>query len=511
MHHRRAIRLVLASTILPACYSPHDQATTGESGDDASADTTFDASGSSSTAGPTTGATMSATSASSTTDMDTSTGAGDPVCGDAMVEGEEVCDDGLNDGSYGGCEPDCMSLGPHCGDAVPQGDEMCDDGDDINGNGCNIDCIESGTVLWTRTLDEGVFYRIATNDMDDLLALGGGALASTSAVLVDLDVDGNDNWTDTYAYPSASTTYATAIGVHEMHDWLVGGRANVPGQSFNGWWRDYSDAGAPGTTTFYDNPGSTFDQVSEVAFDGAGNLFVFGGSLRDDLGQDADLWLRKFDVAGDELWTQSFDSGADDRPAAMAIGVDDYVVVTANLEEGDGKIGWLRKYGPEGNTIWTYSLGVGGYYDQIFDVAIAPDLSIAIAAEVDFAASLLKFTDDGDPDWGVTHDGGYDCVSKTCLYASEAHGVAFDSTGAVIIVGHQQSSMWGDDIWVAKYGADGEELWSDVIPAADPTNSAEHTAWDVAITSTDDIVVVGAWDENGIGGEVLQWIQKYAP
>jgi hypothetical protein len=30
-------------------------------------------------------------------------------------------------------------------------------------------------------------------------------------------------------------------------------------------------------------------------------------------------------------------------------------------------------------------------------------------------------------------------------------------------------------------------------------------------SSTDDIVVFGAWDETGIGGDVLMWMQKYAP
>ncbi len=49
-------------------------------------------------------------------------------CGDGIVAGDETCDDGVNDGSYGGCEPDC-TIGPFCGDNVLQAaNEECDDG-----------------------------------------------------------------------------------------------------------------------------------------------------------------------------------------------------------------------------------------------------------------------------------------------------------------------------------------------------------------------------------------------
>ena len=125
----------------------------------------------------------------STTDPDPTTGPGDPVCGDGEVEGDEVCDDGVNDATYGGCLEDCSGLAEHCGDAEVNGPEVCDDGvndgaydgcavdcsevgphcgdgevqnmhemcDDgpanENGAGCNVDCVTSGTVLATWRSD----------------------------------------------------------------------------------------------------------------------------------------------------------------------------------------------------------------------------------------------------------------------------------------------------------------------------------------------------------------------
>lgn len=69
------------------------------------------------------------------------------MCGDGIVTRGEVCDDGMNDGSYNGCNADCLGFGGYCGDAVLNGPEDCDDGVDANDGryqGCNPDCTPAG-------------------------------------------------------------------------------------------------------------------------------------------------------------------------------------------------------------------------------------------------------------------------------------------------------------------------------------------------------------------------------
>lgn len=56
------------------------------------------------------------------------------TCGDKLVQKDvEACDDGVNDGAYGGCEPDCTALAGHCGDFTLQEEEECDFADPKTG------------------------------------------------------------------------------------------------------------------------------------------------------------------------------------------------------------------------------------------------------------------------------------------------------------------------------------------------------------------------------------------
>jgi cysteine-rich repeat protein len=63
-------------------------------------------------------------------------------CGDGLLAPWEACDDGINDGRYDGCNPDCTK-GPRCGDGIVQTEhELCDEGSGNGGfyGGCRLDC-----------------------------------------------------------------------------------------------------------------------------------------------------------------------------------------------------------------------------------------------------------------------------------------------------------------------------------------------------------------------------------
>lgn len=67
---------------------------------------------------------------------------GNELCGNGVIDSGEACDDEINDGSYGGCEPGCQASAGFCGDGIPQLQrEACDDGVNVGGyDGCLPGC-----------------------------------------------------------------------------------------------------------------------------------------------------------------------------------------------------------------------------------------------------------------------------------------------------------------------------------------------------------------------------------
>ena len=89
-----------------------------------------------------------------------------PICGDGVVEGNEVCDIPPNNGAYGGCMPGCMARAPFCGDTVvTTPPETCDDGTNLATYGgamkvCGPGCVFApycgdGTASNGEQCDEG--------------------------------------------------------------------------------------------------------------------------------------------------------------------------------------------------------------------------------------------------------------------------------------------------------------------------------------------------------------------
>lgn len=62
------------------------------------------------------------------------------VCGNAVLEGAEICDDG-NIANGDGCSSVCLAEdAPVCGDGLKQGLEECDDGNILSGDACSNQC-----------------------------------------------------------------------------------------------------------------------------------------------------------------------------------------------------------------------------------------------------------------------------------------------------------------------------------------------------------------------------------
>lgn len=157
-------------------------------------------------------------------------------CGDGHVDLEEACDAGEANGVYGFCASDCSGIGEHCGDGVTQDLEVCDDGNRTDADGCNVDCRPSGEVRWTYSLatDDGEFsdttaVAVAADGTSIVVGRRGGATEDLG-YLVLLDPDGTFGWDDVLDY---ADVYTSPNGVAVQED----GSILVVGDGDDGGWR----------------------------------------------------------------------------------------------------------------------------------------------------------------------------------------------------------------------------------------------------------------------------------
>lgn len=463
--------------------------------------------------GPTSSATsMGATSGggAASSDESGSTSTGGEItqeCGDSIITAPEACDDGVNDGSYGGCLPGCLAPAAFCGDATVNGPEGCDDGDDINGNGCNIDCGPSAEIIWTDT-------HTGPTPCADERASGVAALPDGSFAVVGVectndgrrarvsryDAEGTEAWNE--LFDDGGAAIVTAEGVTATGEGIV-----VVGRSdTTGYFRTYNLNGAPQWTSFREPQAGGFVSVLDAAAAPGGLVQSAGGEA---LGGDFVGFANRIDeTTGVESWEyQTPASGSAFLGLAVDPDTSDLLAVgftNSGAAEGDNIL--IERISPSGSVVWDDEYnGAENERDQARAVAFAPDGTLVVVGQVREGTRdmwIRRYSAEGSVLWTET-------VDSPESGTDEASGVVIDSQGAVIVAGRLDRSdlSQGSDAWLRKYAADGGELWT-------RTHNSDADSYDAAnavtVDAEDRIVVVG---KEGINAaqDGRFWVRMYAP
>ncbi len=278
------------------------------------------------------------------------------------------------------------------------------------------------------------------------------------------------------------------------------------------------------------------DQTSySVAVDGTGNVLIaggflgnanFGGSTLMSAG-GTDIFLASFDNDGAPRWSKRFGDNQPNQIAyAVATDAADNVLVAgsfwgtvnfggSNLTTVGGDDIFLAKFDANGNDVWSMSFG-NASTDQIArSVAIGPANTIIVAGwflgTVNFGGSNLtssggvdifvaKFDADGDHVWSKKFGG---------LEDQRLESVAVDGSGNVVVTGYydgtvdfgggQLPSTAENDIFLAKLNASGNHVWSQRFGS---TNN--QTGESVAIDASGNVITAGHFESTvDFGGLTL--------
>ena len=251
------------------------------------------------------------------------------------------------------------------------------------------------------------------------------------------------------------------------------------------------------------------DLTWDVHADGDGSVYVAGdasGALpgQSFAGGASDAFVRRYDAAGNELWTRQFGTaGLDSAFAVWAIGTDVYVggrttgVFPGQISAG-GFDAFLRKYDANGNEQWTRQFGTLGA-DEL--VGIFADAT-GVYVSGDVGGVLPGQTFAGTADAFVR---AYDATGNTLWtrqFGTSLRDTGFRISGddsGIYVVGAAgplpgQTFAGVADAFVRKYDLNGNELW---------TRQFGTTAVDIAIgvsTGGRAVYVVGRTD-GGLPGQ----------
>jgi hypothetical protein len=282
-------------------------------------------------------------------------------------------------------------------------------------------------------------------------------------------------WTRQFGSGAFDQAYGVTVGASGVY--LAGATNGVlPGQAgsgdFDAYVRRYDADGNEMWTRQFGT--SSHDQVYGILVDASGvyaagwTWGAFPGQARSG-GYDA--FVRKYDVDGNEVWTRQFGTASHEyayRICANATGI--YLVGwtygTFPGQTGSGGPDvFVRKYDVDGNAVWTRQFGTA---DMDFAYGICADASGVYLAGVTYGSFpgqiyegdrdvfVSKYDNDGNALWTrqfgtALREYAYDiCAGATGVY------VAGSTEGTL----PGQASAGDYDVYVRKYSAEGLELWT---------------------------------------------------
>jgi hypothetical protein len=239
-------------------------------------------------------------------------------------------------------------------------------------------------------------------------------------------------------------------------------------------WSAVIPAAATGSVEWTRQFGTPGFDVARAMSANATGVYTFGtvsGALpgQSFAGGPGDVFLRKYDLAGNEIWTRQFGTSGDEFSGSGPVALDDGTVYVVGYTDGafPGQTSagdydlFVRKYSEDGDEIWTRQFGTSGsdFADGIAvgrgGLFVAGSVHGALPGQVhggSFDAFVRRYDYDGTEVWTRQFGGSG---------SEDFHAVAVDKSGIYVAGSVTTGPDFGGDGdgLVIKYGSDGSEAW----------------------------------------------------
>lgn len=297
-----------------------------------------------------------------------------------------------------------------------------------------------------------------------------------------------------------------------------------------------------------------------VSVDPSGNLYVTGttsGSLFGTNQGSSDVWLAKYDRAGNQVLRQQFGSASGETPYNIVtdqagnfylVGAAEGSLVagkqsTAEGSQAAGSDAWVAKYNSKGQLLWGRQIGsptAGGFSTTGFGLDVDVQGNVYVSGltikdnpsprfldfDVQDDSWVIKFDGNGNQQWFTQiKDANAPFPLNTAPFFDESYDMAVDKNGNSYLVGWTQGlvkesdpsrQLLKYDAWISKVNTSGQVEW---VQQFGTLNQGLEVAWAVDTDSQGNIYVSG-WTSGSfsnpnapVGNSQTNdiWLTKFTP
>ena len=314
-----------------------------------------------------------------------------------------------------------------------------------------------------------------------------------------------EDWSHRYDDIDSELDVATDVVVDNSNEVIVSGYSSLYGGGTSNtndiFTMKYKFDGPPqfGSpylwTDQYNGPAGDDDRSAAIdtAADTSNNVVVVGYGRNTAFNED--LYVIKYDPAGNRLWDFDYDGGDDDIPTSVSFDPNDDIIVAGSIYQSASS--WdlfVRKYrGSDGFVLWTVIYDHAGEWDELNGMVVdsAGDVyitSVVTSASGDDDFYTVKYSGtDGSQMWEKTYDGpgqGDD----------EAVAIERDpNNGDIIVAGTDYSTLGNYDFHIERYSSQGAPVWQKTLDRSGSDDLLTALGIDVSGT----ICVSGNTDTGG--------------
>ena len=331
-------------------------------------------------------------------------------------------------------------------------------------------------------------------------------IAALSFLSLDLSAQVAQEWVARYNGPGSNFEDVSSMAVDDSGNVYITGQSRGVGTYSDFATIKYNSFGAEQWAARYNGPQNSTDESRSIAVDKSGNVYVTGSSAGDGTGMD--YATIKYNSSGVEQWVSRYSllqTAAGDFSSSIAVDRFSNVYVTGYSEGGQtGTDIATIKYNSSGDSVWVQVFNTPGAGTQEMANALAVDsLGNVYVSGWRFTPGTttndnyltIKYNSEGLQLWVAEYDGPAN--SNDIVNA-----LAVDGNGNVYVTGSSQNTLVSgadNDYATVKYNSSGIEQWiARFNGPGSPSSSAQDIPHSIAVDDAGNVFVTGeSIDING--------------